>query len=58
MKSIITITTLLISLFVLSGCATWKGVKQDSSEAWEATKDGTTKAYGKTKKAIHEATSD
>ncbi len=51
MKSIITITTLLISLFVLSGCATWKGVKQDSSEAWEATKDGTTKAYGKTKKS-------
>lgn len=47
---------LILSLFVFSGCATWKGVKQDSSDAWEATKDGTSKAYKSTKEAIHEAT--
>ncbi|AXH12292.1 hypothetical protein [Halarcobacter bivalviorum] len=51
--------TFLISLGViaiLSGCATWKGVKKDSSDAWKATKKGTNKAYNATKEAIHEAT--
>ena len=53
MKSIL---LTLVSIFVLSGCATWKGVKQDSSEAWDATKEGSSKAYKSTKKAIHNAT--
>lgn len=56
MKSIL--LTVLVSIFVLNGCATWKGVKQDSSDAWDATKDGTSKAYQSTKKAIHGATSE
>jgi len=54
MKSIL--ITLVVSIFVLSGCATWKGAKQDSSDAWDATKSGTAKAYKSTKKAIHNAT--
>ncbi|TLP35819.1 hypothetical protein [Arcobacter arenosus] len=64
-----TITTILITLFVLSGCATWKGVKKDSSDAWDATKktskkawsatkEGASEAYDSTKEAIHEATAD
>lgn len=52
------IISLIISIFILSGCATWKGVKQDSSDAWDATKEGSSKAYKSTKKAIHNATSD
>jgi len=54
MKSIL--LTLVVSIFILSGCATWKGAKQDSSDAWDATKEGTSKAYKSTKKAIHNAT--
>lgn len=49
---------ILSALFLFAGCATWKGIKQDSSDAWEATKDGSSKAYQSTKKAIHNATSD
>ncbi|NVJ52654.1 MAG: entericidin EcnAB [Campylobacteraceae bacterium] len=45
-------------LFIFSGCATWKGVKKDSSDAWDATKKGTKKAYKATKEAINEATED
>jgi len=47
---------MIITIYVLSGCATWKGVKKDSSDAWDATKDGSKKVYNKTKKAINEAT--
>ncbi len=54
MKSIV--LSILVSIFVLSGCATWKGVKKDSSDAWDATKEGSSKAYKSTKKAIHNAT--
>lgn len=32
---------------VLSGCATWEGVKYDSKKAWNSTKE-----------TIHEATAD
>jgi len=56
MRSIL--LSLIVSIFVLSGCATWKGVKQDSSDAWDATKEGSSKAYNSTKKAIHNITSD
>lgn len=46
------------SLFLFSACATWKGVKKDSSDAWEITKKESKKAYKATKSAIHEATED
>lgn len=49
---------LIISLFFLSGCATWKGMKKDSSDAWNATKETSSEVYDSTKKAIHNATSD
>ncbi len=63
------ITTILITIFVLTGCATWKGVKKDSSTAWDATKktskkawsatkEGANEAYDSTKEVIHEATAD
>lgn len=53
--------TLLLSIstiFLFSACATWQGIKQDSNNAWETTKDTTSKAYKGTKKAIHEATAE
>lgn len=56
MKKIIILSTLAV--FILSGCATWKGVKKDSSDAWDATKDGTSKAYKATKKSINNMTSE
>ena len=34
MKQII----LLMTVVLLSGCATWQGVKKDSSDGWEWTK--------------------
>ena len=42
-----TIIAVLISLgFMMSGCSkTWSGIKQDSNDAWKASK-----------KAVHEAT--
>ncbi|PPK61279.1 hypothetical protein B0F89_11144 [Malaciobacter marinus] len=43
-------------IFVFNGCATWKGIKKDSNDAWEATKDGSSKVYNKTKETIHKAT--
>lgn len=51
------ILTLSCVIF-FSGCATWKGVKQDSADAWDVTKETSVKAYESTKKAINEATSD
>lgn len=63
------ILILVSSILLMSGCATWKGVKQDSNEAWDttkttskkawkATKEGVSDAYDSTKEAIHEATAD
>ncbi|WP_419764763.1 MAG: entericidin EcnAB [Arcobacter sp.] len=45
MKKILTLVTMIAFLAVLNGCATWDGVKKDSSEAYDATKE-----------AIHDAT--
>jgi outer membrane biogenesis lipoprotein LolB len=39
--SIRTFITIVVGYFVglmLTGCATWEGVKQDSSQAWQKTK--------------------
>jgi predicted small secreted protein len=36
---------LFVIILVSTGCATWDGIKQDSSDGWEATKN-----------ALHEAT--
>ncbi|DAB41010.1 MAG TPA: entericidin EcnAB [Sulfurovum sp. UBA12169] len=33
--------------FFMNGCATWSGIKYDSSKAWKSTK-----------KAVHDVTSD
>ncbi|MGA1931545.1 entericidin EcnAB [Arcobacter sp. YIC-464] len=54
MKKLLLIT--ITSIFVFTGCATWEGVKEDSSDAWSATKKGTKKVYEGTKEAIHNAT--
>lgn len=45
MKKILTLITMVSFITILSGCATWEGVKKDSSEAYDATKE-----------AIHDAT--
>lgn len=47
---------IIISAFLFNACATWEGVKEDSSDAWQATKKGTKKVYEGTKEAIHKAT--
>ncbi len=47
MKTIL--LSLVLSLFVFSGCATWKGLKKDSRNAWEVTKDTSAKAYNSSK---------
>lgn len=45
MKKILMLMMFVVISMVSTGCATWEGVKQDSGEAWDSTKD-----------AIHEAT--
>jgi uncharacterized protein YceK len=52
-------TILLLFLIILfQGCATWIGVKKDSKEAWEVTKDTSKDVYKSVKKSINEATSE
>lgn len=48
----------IMTIFLFTACATWEGVKSDSSKAWETTKDTTSNAYKSTKKAVHEATAE
>ena len=50
--------TILLIILIISfqGCATCYGLKKDSKDAWEVTKETTGKAYDSTKEAIHEAT--
>ena len=45
MKNFLALITLVTFITVLSGCATWNGVKKDTSDAYDATKE-----------AIHDAT--
>ena len=51
-------TLLIILIILFQGCATFTGIKKDSKDAWEVTKNTSEKAYDSTKKAIHEATED
>lgn len=45
MRKVLILITLVSFITILSGCATWEGVKKDSSDAYDATKE-----------AIHDAT--
>lgn len=46
MKKVLLLASVLTAVAYLSGCsATWEGVKEDSSNAWDSTKE-----------AIHDAT--
>lgn len=49
---------LIILIVSFQGCATWTGIKTDSKDAWDTTKDTTNKAYHSTTKSIHEATAE
>jgi len=49
---------LIILMILFQGCATWMGIKKDSNEAWEATKDSSDRVYKSVKKSINDATSD
>ena len=49
---------LLFLIIFFQGCATWMGVKKDSKQAWEITKDTSENVYKSVKKSINEATSD
>lgn len=48
----------IILILSIQGCATWGGVKKDSSTAWEATKETSGEVYDSVKGSIHEATGD
>lgn len=45
MKRFLLLASVVIVAFISSGCATWEGVKEDSSKAWKSTKE-----------AVHDAT--
>lgn len=49
---------LIILIISFQGCATWLGIKKDSKEVWDVTKDTSKKVYSSTKRSINEATSD
>jgi hypothetical protein len=54
----IKIMLLVILMISFQGCATWTGVKQDTNDAWNVTKDTSKGVYKSVKKSINEATSD
>lgn len=54
-KMTIIITLAILGLF-FSGCATWDGLKEDSSNAWQTTKNVSSEVYDSTKRSIHKAT--
>jgi len=48
MKNFFIVLSVTATVLFMSGCsATWEGVKEDSSKAWQSTKEG-----------IHNATAD
>lgn len=50
---------IVLSIFFIvffTSCATWSGVKQDSKDAWNTTKETTSNVYKGVKQSIHEAT--
>ena len=47
---------LIIFVMFFQSCATWTGVKKDSKEAWEATKETSGEVATDIKKAIDEVT--
>lgn len=47
---------LIILIMLFQGCATWNGLKQDSKEVWQGTKEVSGKAYDSTKRAIDDIT--
>lgn len=52
------LSILLLSSVFFTGCATWDGVKKDSSKAWETTKEISSETWDSTKKAVNKATKD
>jgi|GEM_PF-591269 len=55
MKKIFTILLPLFLMLLISGCATWDGVQEDSADAWDATKEVSAEAWDKTKEVSGEA---
>lgn len=55
MKKIVTILTAVFAVSLFSGCATWDGVKKDSSKAWGTTKKAANKAYDSAKEVSQDA---
>lgn len=47
MKNKFLLAVMIAVAFFMSSCATWSGIKYDSSKAWRSTK-----------KAVHDATAD
>lgn len=43
-KTFLHLTLLVTILVVSSGCATWEGIKKDTSDGWEATKSAINEA--------------
>ena len=47
---------LIIFVMFFQSCATWYGIKKDSKEAWEATKETTSEVATDIKKSVDEIT--
>lgn len=47
---------LLIFVLFFQSCATWSGIKKDSKDGWEATKETTSEVASDIKKSIDEVT--
>ena len=52
MKKIMSLLLTLFITLILSGCATWDGVQEDSADAWDKTKEVTGEAWDKTKETV------
>ncbi|WP_368031364.1 entericidin EcnAB [Arcobacter sp. s6] len=52
------IILLIILIISFQGCATWMGIKKDTNDAWNVTKDTSKDVYKSVKKSINEATSE
>ena len=47
---------LIIFVMFFQSCTTWYGIKKDSKEAWEATKETTSEVATDIKKSVDEIT--
>jgi len=52
MKTIVTLFAAIFISFSFTSCATWQGIKKDSSSAWESTKETSEEVYDSVKESL------